>query len=101
MHLYVYQVEKNPAPGLYNTILILYTCMIYIFGSLCNTKSKGSAYVSLGEQSGKILVALLLKKKVSLKNISTLFIILQYLRKVTCDAGKIYTWLEKLGIVGS
>ena len=59
VYIHVYQT-KNWGPGPYNSLS--HTDNGKYFSSLSNTKSKGSAHVSLGEGRGKNLDMLLLRK---------------------------------------
>ena len=62
VYIYVYQIIKNRGPGPYNSLRHANNRKNF-FGSLSNTKSKGSAHVLLGEGSGKNLETFLLRKR--------------------------------------
>ena len=61
VHIHAYQITKNQGPGLYNSLH--HACNRKNFLGLSNTKSKGSAYTSLGERSEKNLEMFLLRKR--------------------------------------
>ena len=52
VYIHVYRITKNWGPGPYNSLR--HADNKIFFGSLSNAKSKGSAHVLLGEESGKI-----------------------------------------------
>ena len=54
VYIHVYQITKNGRPGPYNSVCHADNRRYFSGLSLSNAKSKGSAHVLLGEESGKI-----------------------------------------------